>query len=61
MTIIRVKYAQRGKHVHCNLFTSQGSNLTFALCGTLVFNLQEFDDIRAEYPEWDWLNSEAAA
>lgn len=58
MTVVRMRYVRRGKHYHCRFFTSRGHGLTFALCGTLTLDAEDFTDLRAEYPEWDWLDDE---
>lgn len=58
MTIIRIRYVKRGGHYHCRLFTAPGKGLTFALCGTLVFDEREWPEVRAHLSDCEWLGDE---
>lgn len=44
--IIRIYHAKLGGHVHCRVFTGKAKNMTFAKVGTLVFSVEEWDQIR---------------
>ena len=45
MTEIRLRYRKEGGHYHCRLFTARGKNLTYAKCGDLVFDEQEWPEV----------------
>jgi hypothetical protein len=44
--IIRIRYEQKGAHIHCRLFTAKGDGFTFAFCGGMVFSEEEWNDVR---------------
>ena len=46
VTIMRVRYQKLGGHYHCRVFTAKGQDQTFAKCGDLVFDEQEFDEVK---------------
>lgn len=45
MRQILIKYQVVGGHVHCRLFTAPAPDTTFALCGTLMFDIVEWPEI----------------
>lgn len=45
--IMRLRYEKLGGHYHCRLFTARGPNQTFAKCGELVFDEQEWPEVVA--------------
>ena len=46
MSVMKVRYEKLGGHYHCDIFTARTANVTYANCGTLVFDEREWDDIR---------------
>ena len=42
MTVIKLKYESRDKHVHTRIFTGQHKD-HLTLCGNLIFTREEFD------------------
>lgn len=42
MMILRIRYRQRGDHVHARVFTGPSLEGTFASCGELTFRLEEW-------------------
>ena len=44
--VMRVRYTKRGGHYHCRVFTARQTNYTFANCGELVFDEQEWEAIK---------------
>ncbi len=46
--LLRLRYSERGAHVWCRLFTAATDTATWALCGTLVFALDEWPSVRAQ-------------
>lgn len=44
--MIKVRWEKLGGHYHCAVFTGKGMNMTFAKCGDLVFDEQEWPEIR---------------
>jgi len=55
MTYIRIRFHKRGGHYHCRLFTSQNYDGTFANCGELVFDENEFTDVRDKLSRCEWI------
>jgi len=45
--VVRVRYTERGGHVHGQVFTAPRAGVTFAKCGELVFRVDEWPDVRA--------------
>ena len=46
MTVMRVKYEKLGGHYHCAVFTARVPNQTYAKNGDLVFDEEEFEDVK---------------
>lgn len=46
MTYIRIRWKKLGGHYHCRVFTSQMQNGTYAKNGELVFDEQEWPEVR---------------
>ena len=46
---MRLRFKQKGSHVHCRLFTAPGKNLTFTNCGELVFSEAEWNDVKITF------------
>jgi hypothetical protein len=46
--ILRIRYEKLGGHYHCRLFTARGPNQTFAKCGDLAFD-------ENEWPAVEWV------
>ncbi len=46
MSVMRVRYKKLGQHIHCRVFTARVPNETYAKNGDLVFDEQEFEDVR---------------
>ena len=40
-----IRYQVAGGHVHCRVFVAPAPDTTFALCGTLVFDLAEWPEV----------------
>jgi hypothetical protein len=51
----KVKYQTLGNHVHCDVWSSPGKNLTASRCGSFVIRAEEFIELkkafRAKYEE----------
>lgn len=45
--VIRIRYAKRGGHYHCRVFTAPAVDQTFAKCGEVVFDDREWDSVVA--------------
>ena len=58
MTYIRIRYKKAGGHYHCRLFTTQTANGTYANCGALVFDENEFPGVQAKLSQCEWINDE---
>ena len=43
--IMRIRYEKLGGHYHCCLFTARAQGQTFAKCGDLVFDEQEWPEV----------------
>jgi len=43
--IMRVRYRKEGGHYHCRVFTAKEPGQTFAKCGDLVFDEQEWQQV----------------
>ncbi|MHB8413895.1 MAG: hypothetical protein ACYDB1_00675 [Acidiferrobacteraceae bacterium] len=54
-TYIRIRFEKYGRHYHCRVFTSQKYDGTFANCGELVFDEQEFSDVRDKLSSCEWI------
>lgn len=46
MTYIRIRWKKLGGHIHCRVFTSQTYDGTFAKNGDLVFDEQEWPEVK---------------
>ena len=46
MTVMKVRYEKRGGHYHCAIFTARTAATTYAKCGDVVFDEQEFHDVQ---------------
>lgn len=47
--VMRLRYEKRGGHVHVRLFTARAPGLTFANCGELCFDEQEWPEVRSTF------------
>lgn len=43
---IKVRYKKLGGHYHCDIFTARALNMTYANCGTVVFDEREWPEVR---------------
>jgi hypothetical protein len=55
MTYIRIRFSKVGGHFRCRLFTSQNYDGTFANCGELTFDENEFADVRDKLSRCEWI------
>ncbi len=58
MTYIRIRYKKLGGHIHCRLFTSQVADGTYANCGELCFDENEWSDIRDKLSRAEFIDDE---
>lgn len=49
MVILKVKYVQKGAHVHCRVFSRQGVSITWQKCGDLVFGVEEWNEVLVSF------------
>lgn len=49
MTSIRLYYEKRGGHIHCRMFTGTATYVTHAKNGDLVFDENEWPDVKAAF------------
>lgn len=56
MTYIRIRYEKAGGHYHCRLFTTQTKHGTYANCGTLVFDEDEWPDIVSAFAQCEFIS-----
>ena len=58
MTYIRIRFKKQGGHYHCRLFTTQTQYGTYANCGSLVFDENEWPDIQAKMSQCEFIDDE---
>jgi hypothetical protein len=46
MSVMKVRYEKRGGHYHCTIFTARAAAMTYANCGSVVFDEREWDDMK---------------
>ena len=42
---MRIRWTKLGRHIHCRVFTAKTADGTFAKCGELVFDEEEWPEI----------------
>lgn len=47
--IMRLRYQRLGGHYHCRLFTARAPGTTYAKCGDLVFDEQEWKEVKEAF------------
>mgnify|MGYP001617173445 CR=1 FL=1 len=55
MTYIRIRFKKLGGHYHCRVFTTQTYDGTYANCGDVCFDKQEFADVRDKLSRCEWI------
>lgn len=56
MNVFRIRYTKLGKHYHCRVFSARGLNQTFAKNGDLVFDDEEFENVKAAMPGVEFID-----
>ncbi len=52
-TEFKVRWALRGGHVHCALFSKPRSQVTWQKCGDFVLGVESWTDARGSFWEWE--------
>lgn len=53
---IRIRYKKLGGHFHCRVFTNKGLGSTYAKVGDLVFDDEEFNNVKNTLSEVEWID-----
>ena len=49
MKALRIRWEKQGGHVHCRVFTAQSIEHTFANCGELCFDIDEWSEVSVAF------------
>lgn len=56
MNVFRIRYRKLGGHYHCHMFSACGPNQPFAKNGDLVFDDEEFYNVKAAMPGVEFID-----